>query len=347
MLKTAERAIRKSVMAVDDYRVWRENDRIRECQPAKARAKVVMVAMGEDGLRPRGKVVPKLFFPAFCRRIARCGVGSAFAHDIRGLKRELLLSDVVPTILIDLINEDLDDVVNDDIPQELCQGARAVFNSRRIARIVRDKEVTNTFLSENNVPMPQLDNLENRMVFSNARLGSEEGVTVHHGTDDLDGSRYNTEFVDTRIRFEGKVYFTSIRLMCIGSRLLQVYVRARDQNENNPSVSGGNTPRDKRLLVYLYSTLVTPRLGEFVSLAERIGTVLGPGFYAHDVLVDRESGELLVNETGFKFYCRTYSERMRGVLGDRGFFGSVFDQEAYSEYAASVFLSYCTREGFL
>ena len=347
MLKTAERAIRKSVMASDDYRLWRENDRIRDCQPAKARARVVMVAMGKDGLRSRGKVTPKLFFPAFCRSIAQCGIGSAYVNDVHGLKQELLLSDAVPTILIDLINEDFDDVVNEDIPQELLQGVRAVFNSRRIARIVRDKEAANRFLSENHVPMPRLGGLENRRVFSNARLGSKEGVAVHHGVDDLDGDRYNTEFVDTRVRYEGKVYFTSIRLMCIGSLLLQVYVRARDQNENDPSVHNANTPRDKRLLAHLYGDLVTPRLDEFVSLAERIGSVLGPGFYSHDVLIDKESGELLVCETGFKFYDGTYSERMLGILDDRGFIGSAFDQETYAGHAASVFLSYCTQEGFL
>ena len=150
-----------------------------------------------------------------------------------------------------------------------------------------------------------------------------------------------------RVRFEEDVYYTSIRLMCIGSCLVQVYVRARDENEDSPSVHNANTPRHRRLLDHLYDSLVSPRMDGLISLAERIGSVLGPGFYAHDVLVDRESGELLLCETGFKFYDGSYCERMHGVLGDRGFIGSIFDQETYAGHAASVFLSYCDREGIL
>ena len=347
MLKTAERVIRKSVMTSDNYRLWRENDRIRACQPAKARARVIVLAMGKDGLRSRGKVTPKLFFPTFCRIIAHCGVGSVYVKDRQGLEQALQSSDEAPTVLIDILNEDFDDQVEDNIPQELLQGVRAVFNSRRIARIIRDKKVTNTFLSERSVPMPRLGGLQNGRVFSNARWGSKEEVSVHDGTEDLDGDRYNSEFVDTQVQFEENVYHTSIRLMCIGSRLVQVYVRARDQNESNPSVHNANTPRDKRLLDHLYGNLVCPRLDELDSLAEKIGSVLGPGFYAHDVLVESKSKELFVCETGFKFYDGSYCERMNGVLGDRGFIGSVFDQETYAGYAAAVFLSYCGREGYL
>ena len=347
MLKTAERVFRKGVMTADDFRLWRENDRIRDCQPARARAKVIVLALGKDGLRSRGKVTPRLFFPTFCRTIARCGVGSAYVKDRIGLEQELRLSDAKPTVLVDIINEDFDEQVKDDIPGELLQGVRAVFNSRRIARIIRDKKVANTYLSERDVPMPRLGGLPHGRVFSNARWGSKEEVSVHDGTDDRDSNRYHTDFVDTRVRFEEGLYYTSIRLMCIGSRLVQVYVRARDQTENNPSVHNANTPRDRELLDFLYGKLVDPRLDELISLTERIGSALGPGFYAHDVLVDRESGELLVCETGFKFYDGSYCERMRGVLGDRGFIGSVFDQETYAGHAASVFLSYCDQEGIL
>ena len=119
---------------------------------------------------------------------------------------------------------------------------------------------------------------------------------------------YNTQFIDTTVQFRESVYFTCIRLVCIGTYLIRIYIRARDVSENNPSVHNKDTPKDRELLDYLHEKLVVPRLEAFHALSDRIGRVLGPGFYAHDVLIENKTGQLFLCETGFKFYDDTYEE---------------------------------------
>lgn len=303
--------------------------------------------MGPDGLNTRGKVKPGNFFPSFCRVLGQSGIGSVYANDMAGLERELQTPGGMPTILVDLVNETYDDLDAYDIPGALGSPPGAVFNSRRIAKIIGDKKEANAVLSRTDVPMPSIAGLKNKKIFSNARFGSQEAVFVQDDASEIDENRYNVEFVDTRVRFRGSVYYTVIRLMCIGSHLLQIYVRARDVEENNPSVHNKDTPLNRPLLDYLQDRLVVPRLEDFVSLAEKVESALGPGFYAHDVLVDSSSGNLFLCETGFKYYDDSYCGRMIGVLDDRDFRYGVVDQEAYAAYAGAVFMAYCAERGFL
>ena len=324
-----------------------EYDQIGELQPTKLRAKIVIAAMGPDGLNTRGKVKPKRFFPPFCRVLAQCGVASVYVNDIVEMERELRSSDAMPTILIDLVNEVYDDLDAYEIPGGLDTMPSAIFNSRSVAKIIGDKKATNRFLSNNDILMPCLANPESKKIFSNARIGSKEQVFVYGDAKEIDSYRYNTEFVDTKIRYGSDYYYTTVRLMSIGTHLLSVYVRARDVKENNPSVHNADTPRDRALLNFLYDQLIESRLEEFSLLAEKMGSALGPGFYAHDVLVDNDSSELYVCETGFKFFDDSYWHRMGDVIEGRKFQAGFVDQETYAGYAASVFVTYCAEMGFL
>ena len=347
MLKKKQRVMKRFATAKEEYVLWRENDQIRDLQPTKLRAKIVIAAMGPDGLSTRGKVKPNLFFPPFCRVLAQCGVGSVYVNDIVEMERELRSSEALPTILIDLVNEVYDDLDADEIPGGLGTKPSAVFNSRRVAKIIGDKKAANLFLSDNDILMPCLANPESKKIFSNARIGYQEQVFVYGDAKEIDTGRYNTEFVDTKLRFGSDYYYTTVRLMCIGPRLLSVSVRARNVKENNPSVHGSNTPRDRALLNFLYSRLIESRLEEYSLLAEKMGSALGPGFYAHDVLVDNDTSELYVCETGFKFFTGPYWDRMGDVIEGRKFQTGFVDQETYASYAASVFVTYCAKMGFL
>ena len=253
----------------------------------------------------------------------------------------------ISKIVIDLVNEDYDNIDEYKIPSELTCQAAAVFNGREIGKVIGDKKTTNGFLAKRGIVMPRMKELEDQCIFSNARFGSQSYVSLHEHLSDADQNRYNTEFIDTRVQFQARVYFTAIRLMCIGSELVQVYVRARDEEEDNPSVHTADTPKDRELLKYLHRVLVTPRLADYRALAEKIGLVLGPGFYAHDVLIERDTGRLLICETGFKFYNGSYSRRMIGILDDRRLQSNVMDQESYAAYAASVFIAYCAKMEFI
>ena len=195
--------------------------------------------------------------------------------------------------------------------------------------------------------MPSLDIDEGKKIFSNAKVGSGEDVFVLENAEEIDDNRYNAEFIDTRIPFENGDYFTCVRLVCIGTRTLQIYIRARNVEENNPSVHSRDTPKNPELLEHLYGKLVAPRLEELHALGKRIGCALGPGFYAHDVLVDNNSGHLFMCETGFKFYDHTYCNWMMNLINDRNFQHMLFDQDTYAGYAGSVFVAYCAEMGYL
>ena len=184
-------------------------------------------------------------------------------------------------------------------------------------------------------------------MFSNARIGSQERVFLVDNLQELDEERYNTQFVDTTIRFKESVYFTCIRLMCIGPYLIRIHICARDVREQNLSVHNKDTPKNRELLDYLHETLVAPRVQAFHALSERIGHVLGAGFCTHDVLIENETGQLFLCESEFKFYDDSYEERMIGVLSDRNPLCNISDQETYAEHAASVFMRYCAEMGFL
>ena len=101
------------------------------------------------------------------------------------------------------------------------------------------------------------------------------------------------------------------------------------------------------LLKHLHEKLVVNRISDYCELSKQIGRILGPGFYAHDVLVDNRSGQLYLCETGFKFYDVAYCNQVRDVISDRAFRHNIFDQKTYAAYARSVFVAYCAEMGFL
>ena len=346
MLRTIQNSISHSSIR-KKVGIWKQNYRIRTIQPLNVRGKILILAFGPRGLRPRGKVESRRFFPPFCRVLGQCGIASAYVGDYESLERALCLADGLPTVLVNLLNEDFDDLESYKIPNDLLQNVTAVFNSHRIAGIIRDKKEANRFFSEHNISMPEHNLDERTNVFSNARIGSGARAFIVDNLQELDEERYNTQFIDTTVQFRKSVYFTCIRLVCIGTYLIRIHIRARDVSENNPSVHNKDTPKDRELLDYLHEKLVAPRLEAFHALSHRIGRVLGPGFYAHDVLIENKTGQLFLCETGFKFYNDTYEERMIGVVSDRNFLCNVSDQETYAGYAASVFVSYCAEMGFL
>ena len=347
MLKTIKRTVHKQFMNKKSLEIWEINNQIQEFQPNKKRGNVLLVKMGDDPFSTRGKVVPKLFFPPFCRVLALLGIRSTYVYGRKSLERELLLSDGVPTIVVNLVNEDFDNLDSWEIIGDSLHKTDAVFNSLRIAKVIRDKEETNKILSGNGVSMPRRNIGECKKIFSNARIGTMDEVYVYEDSKNLCRDRYNTEFVDTRVQFENTVYYTAIRLMCIGSIIVQIYVYARNSCENNPSVHGKDTPRNRELLDYLYDRLIEPRLEELNLLAEKIESKLGPGFYGHDLIIDNDSGEILLCETGFKFYTGVFSKRMMGVISNRNFQCGVLDQETYAAYAASIFTTYCAKLGYI
>lgn len=323
------------------------NSLIAEFAPERKKGEVIILAMGPRARPDSGKISnPEKFFPSFCKVLAQCGISSVYVHGMDGLEDLLSKQGSTSTILINLIHELYDNLDDYELPNRILQNTSAVFNSCPTARIIRDKRRTNLFLSNEGVPMPILDP-ENEKIFSNARIGTNERVIISDTSGVSDKNRYNTKFIDTQIKFEQKIYYTCIRLVCIGSMIVQIYVRASDIENGNPSVHNADTPRDRNLLDNLYDLLVFPQMQNFESLAQKIESALGPGFYVHDVLVEKETGNVYLSEVGFKFFDQSYFDPMMGVTDDRNFLTGVMDMETYAAYAASVFVTYCAGKGFI
>lgn len=61
-----------------------------------------------------------------------------------------------------------------------------------------------------------------------------------------------------------------------------------------------------------------------MDLCERMGHVLGPGFYAHDILPCSDDRQLYVCETGFKFDDMSLREWLWPISSDLPFLSDHF-----------------------
>jgi hypothetical protein len=186
-----------------------------------------------------------------------------------------------------------------------------VFNAPSSAAVIADKRATNRLLARHGIAVPAMAGAHETRIFSNAVARSNAPTLVLEEASG-DPERYETRFVDTRVTHRGAAYYTSLRLLCVGPTILHAYVRARPV-EAGAAVHNRDTPLDPGLIECLQARCVEPRAVELTTLAGRLAEALGPGFYAHDVLVERGTGELFVCETGWKFDDFTFRDHIRPI----------------------------------
>jgi hypothetical protein len=184
-------------------------------------------------------------------------------------------------------------------------------------------------------------------VFSNLRQDSAGAVTVLDRLDQADADRYNTSFVDTRVTHAGRTYYTCVRLLCVGPHVVHGYVRARDVAEGSASVHNADTPLDPALLGILHESQVDARMAEHADVAARVAAALGPGFYAHDIVVPNDGGAVQLCETGFKFNDGSYPARLAPVAAELPWHRRMFAISEWADVSAGLFLNECTRLGYL
>ena len=269
-------------------RLMRLKRRVSVSVQGSAKAKVIIVNLNHDPLGTGGKVVPRTFFPPFCAVLAKCGIASVYLNDTESMADEIIRSEGIPTVVINLVHEIYDDRDRYNIPLHLIQKITAIFNSYQTAGIIGDKKKANKYLSNHGVLMPNPNIHPGKKIFSNACIGTNEEVFLYDSADEMDDSRYNTEFIDTKIKFGARKYYTTIRLVCIGSNIVKIYCRASDVENCNPSVHNIDTPRDRDLMDYIRDQLILPNMQQYNSIAEKIEAALGPGFYVHDLLNDQK-----------------------------------------------------------
>jgi hypothetical protein len=131
--------------------------------------------------------------------------------------------------------------------------------------------------------------------------------------------------------------------MCVGPYVTHAFVRARDVSEGNPSVHLKDTPHDAVLINALEKRLIEANTAQFSELAERVYEALGPGFYAHDILVETNSNRALMCETGFKFNDAPYMEWVQSVRSQVPSWNPVHTAEQAATAALKPFLSIVSK----
>ena len=305
--------------------------------PSTPKGTVVFAGLTKQQLHVCGKMSPARVLPAICNALRSEGYYTFFACSEAELARFQNCSG--PVIVVMLYGEDDTKGVPESASLiELLQDAELVFNNPRAGSIIRSKRRTHEVLTAAGVLMPELKAVADKPVFSNANASSGAKVKVLEAGEQLDNERYNTEFIDTRQRVNGKEYYTTVRLLCVGPYVTHAFVRARDVSEGDPNVHLKNTPRDARLIKVLEQRLIEPNGAQFSELAERTYDALGPGFYAHDILVEAGSNRVLMCETGFKFNDAPFAEWVEAVKSQLPAWKPLYTAEQAAIAAVTPFL---------
>jgi hypothetical protein len=282
-----------------------------------------------------GKMLVPYFVPEFAKALARNRVSfRSFANE-----RSFVQSGWggAGTIVILIYGEDIlaqtpwvREAVRNCQASILAKGlAGLIVHSSEQGELLSSKLSTNRFYARCGIPVPDLitsrDAGADVRIFSNTVLGTKCQTQILSSRDRLDDDRYNTRFIDTTFGYRGKRYYVSLRAMCVGREMMGLFVRARDTDDGDASVHTADTPVDSELLNAIYRDVAAPRLNSIREICAKIGEVLGPGFYAHDLLPEASSNRVLVSESGFKFDDKAYRARVEPLRGqllfERGLFG--------------------------
>jgi len=218
------------------------------------------------------------------------------------------------------------------------------YNTPSVGAIIGDKRATNAAFLNAGIsvpPMVSAAEVTTSKVFSNAPIGTHAATAIIEVGRPLDVDRYNTCFIDTAHDYKGKSYYVSLRALAVTGTMISAYVRLRPTGEAEASVHASDTPKDDpHLIAHFHELLVETNRPQLIKLCEQIGDVLGPGFYAHDILPSRETGELYVCETGFKFDDGSYREALWPISSDLPFLTDHFTI-GIADLAAEVVAEQC------
>lgn len=293
------------------------NGKIQTTQPKHPKASVVFAALSSYGFKC-GKLSEFDFLPTFCDDLRARGYSTHLV--VSEAAAQNIISQNVPSILILVFGEDRE-IPNQRKVSPLCLSANAVYNSIYAANILQDKKLTNVHLASFGVPTPAIMNSSETRIFSNENNNSGANTQVIDIGEEVSKERYNTEFIDTTIKFEDDLYYTAVRLMCVDANIISSFVRARKVTDYgaNAGVHSGNTPLHSELLSFLFDKLISPNSARFSEISQNIFEALGHGFYSHDLLVDIRKNQIYLCESGFKFDDYGIWRRMKPICEDENF----------------------------
>ena len=334
-VRLANRVLERLLQKTSAGRTYLLMRHTRVGQPKKPVAKVVFSALTDGGANANGKVIAKLFLPPFCDELRLNGFQTEWAWSKRELARRV--SGDLPSFIVHLYGEDNVQILDDEIKQ--IEGmAAATFNSAETGPRLADKFVTQHALEEADIKVPPVSESSGHV---RRRFGSKKSVgllgKVPEG--EVEDDFIRTKFIDTRITFKGLAYYTTIRLVCLDEIVLHAFPRARDVSEGDPDTRDVTTPLDADLIEHLHQTLVLPFEAEFASLARKLFSVWGHGFYCHDILI--EGREVYVSESGFKLHDLAYTRHLEPIASQLPSQSGYFATDDFSRRSAKAFVSKC------
>ena len=257
--------------------------------------KAVLVARGRDGLRGRGKLRPRRFLPLLEGALKDRGVALQTAESSNEASE---LIEGGAEVVINVFNEqsERDDIVipDSELPPHFA------INRLQLRDVLNDKRVLNTFYREHGIPTPAESKL-GQPGFEIYATGTGRPPRMLAAEEASRQGHHVTKFIETSRPYKGKVYRTYVRLFAIGPYLIAANVGLRPWSEDHLSVHLMDTPLEPELINHFQSLLVDRNLERFRTLAERLGKSLGPGTYVHDTVVEAETQNIYVCETGIKF----------------------------------------------
>lgn len=282
-------------------------DHLAGCRPRFTSLREVIFYSPRSVPFSGGKVECWRFFPPFCRELASLGVATSFCTR----QDKLLQHDAQGKILVLVYKEVADSQrLKESLPA--IQSAH-VLHQPSMGEIIGNKTLSNKLLARNEIKVPPILTSSTNKVFSNSDQSSGANTQILSVGNELDANRYNTEFIDTVVRYDGQDFYTSVRMLCVGRKLIHAYCRARSTSESNASVHAKDTPLDPGLIEWLQRFQVTARYHELEKIADSAGKVLGLGFFSYDLLLDQYSDRFYVAEPGYKFNDPAYVERLRPI----------------------------------
>ncbi|WP_208348288.1 hypothetical protein [Pseudaestuariivita rosea] len=276
--------------------------------------RILISAVTRTAIRGRGKVEPTDFFPTFLKRLCDLGWQPQFVFDEDELVEKV--QDTRPVVLLNLFNEEFGAPlsVNMNIAEQL---ADVTFNPSRIGPIMRDKRLTNSYLTKRGIRMPEMDVKDGHTIFSNQSSSTSKPAWLTSDLSSEDAvSRYNTRYIDTRRSFAGKEYFITLRVLACGPHIIHGFIGASDVSRENPSVHGVDTPRDPTLVQHLFETMFEARYDELQRTTHQLDQIWGHGFYHHDFIIEKDTDHLYLCETGIKFDAFAFYKAMSSIADD-------------------------------
>lgn len=292
---------------------------------ANAKFTIALVGTPGEGLYGFGKATPTLYFPKFGYALAKQGISLIAYRDPAEALRNIASHDPDRTAFILIYNETFQRDHFQSFAKLLVHNEFRLYNAPSIGEIIGDKAMTNAVFSKAGISVPRMVFGEaTSKVFSNARIGTHAAISIVDAGQPLDKERYNTLFIDTVHEYRGNSYHVALRALAVTGTMLSAFVRLRPIGEGDASVHAGDTPQNAALISYFHETLVESNRPRLVEMCEQIGKALGPGFYAHDILPKRDTGELYVCETGFKFDDQDLREALWPISSDLPFLSEHF-----------------------